>query len=103
MSLTVKNAITAGAALKSCPTDAWEGRAAIWFLLAACSLVVSIYRGETLFPIIKDKETLFRVADAAIGYFEEHAKAGERFRLMLGEDRRGRVQKSNYGGVQWMN
>lgn len=36
-----------------------------------------------LFQIIRDKETLFRVTDAAISFFEKHANAGERFRLTL--------------------
>jgi dissimilatory sulfite reductase (desulfoviridin) alpha/beta subunit len=46
-----------------------------------------IARGNEVFPIIKDKETLFRVADAALDFFEEHAKPGERFRLAI--DRTG--------------
>lgn len=48
-----------------------------------------IYKGEQLLPLITDEETLFRVTDAAIGFFEEHANPGERFRLLLqrvGED-----------------
>mgnify|MGYP002275686663 CR=1 FL=1 len=46
-------------------------------------------RGEQLLPLITDEETLFRVTDAAIGFFERNANAGERFRLTLqrlGED-----------------
>lgn len=42
-----------------------------------------IYKGEQLVPIIRDKETLFRVTDAAISFFEKHANGGERFRLTL--------------------
>lgn len=38
---------------------------------------------EQLVPIIRDKETLFRVTDAAISFFEKHANGGERFRLTL--------------------
>ena len=48
-----------------------------------------IYKGEQLLPLITDEETLFRVTDAAIGFFERNANAGERFRLTLqrlGED-----------------
>ena len=40
-------------------------------------------KGEQLVPIIRDKETLFRVTDAAISFFEKHANGGERFRLTL--------------------
>ena len=42
-----------------------------------------VYKGEELVPIIKDKETLFRVTDAAIEFFEENAKPSERFRKTL--------------------
>ena len=40
-------------------------------------------------PLIEDEDTLFRVTDAAIGFFEDYANPGERFRLLLqrvGED-----------------
>jgi dissimilatory sulfite reductase (desulfoviridin) alpha/beta subunit len=60
-----------------------------------------IYKGEQLLPIIKDEETLFRVTDAAIGFFEQHANAGERFRLMLqrvGEDEFRKVIEEAYHG-----
>ena len=89
-----------GRCVKSCPTDAWEGESG--YLVSFGGLFGNkIYRGETLLPIIKDKETLFRVADAAIGYFEEHAKAGERFRLMLqriGEEEFRKVITEAYNG-----
>lgn len=42
-----------------------------------------IYKGEQLLPIVHDKETLFRVTDAAIDFFRDHANPGERFRLTL--------------------
>ena len=31
----------------------------------------NIYKGEELLPLIPDKETLFRVTDAAINFFEK--------------------------------
>lgn len=71
-----------GRCVKSCPTDAWEGESG--YLVSFGGLFGNkIYKGEQLLPIIKDKETLFRVADAAIDFFEEHANPGERFRLTL--------------------
>ena len=71
-----------GRCVKSCPTDAWEGESG--YLLSFGGLFGNkIYKGEQLLPIIKDKETLFRVADAAIDFFEENANPGERFRLTL--------------------
>lgn len=71
-----------GRCVKSCPTDAWEGESG--YLLSFGGLFGNkIYKGEQLLPLIKDKDTLFRVADAAIDFFEENAKPGERFRLTL--------------------
>ena len=71
-----------GRCVKSCPTDAWEGESG--YLVSFGGLFGNrIYQGEQLLPIIRDKETLFRVTDAAIEYFEKNANSGERFRLML--------------------
>ena len=71
-----------GRCVKSCPTDAWEGTPG-YIVSFGGTFGNSIYKGEELVPIIKDKETLFRVTDAAIEYFEENAKPSERFRKTL--------------------
>lgn len=74
--------IHCGRCVKSCPTDAWEGEGG--YIVSFGGLFGNkIYRGEALLPIIKDKETLFQVADAAIGFFENNARSGERFRVLL--------------------
>ena len=71
-----------GRCVKACPTEAWEGEGG--YILSFGGLFGNkIYQGENLLPIIKDKETLFRVTDAAVTYFEKNANSGERFRLML--------------------
>lgn len=71
-----------GRCVKSCPADAWKGESG--YIVSFGGLFGNqIYRGESFLPIITDKETLFRVTDAAIGFFEKNAKPGERFRLML--------------------
>ncbi len=68
--------------VKSCPTEAWKGEPG--YIVSFGGLFGNkIYKGEQLLPIIKDKETLFRVSDAAIGFFEEFANPGERFRFTL--------------------
>ena len=68
--------------VKSCPTDAWVGEPG--YIVSFGGLFGNkIYKGEQIVPIIRDKETLFRVTDAAISFFEKHANAGERFRLTL--------------------
>lgn len=86
--------------VKSCPTDAWEGEPG--YILSFGGLFGNkIYKGEHIVPIIKDKDTLFRVADAAIEYFEEHANPGERFRFTLqrlGEEEfRKKIQEAYNG------
>ena len=71
-----------GRCVKSCPTDAWEGTPG-YIVSFGGTFGNSIYKGEELVPLIKDKEALFRVTDAAIEYFEENAKPSERFRKTL--------------------
>jgi dissimilatory sulfite reductase (desulfoviridin) alpha/beta subunit len=34
-------------------------------------------------PIIRDRETVFRVMDAALAFFEKHGKPGERSRVVI--------------------
>ncbi len=89
-----------GRCVKSCPVDAWHGESG--YIVSFGGLFGNkIYKGETLLPIIKDKETLFRVADAAIGFFEDFANPSERFRLTLqrvGEEEfRKRIQEAYNG------
>lgn len=89
-----------GRCVKSCPTDAWKGESG--YIVSFGGLFGNkIYKGENIIPIIKDKETLFRVADAAIKFFEENANAGERFRFTLqrvGEEKFKKVIEEAYNG-----
>ena len=89
-----------GRCVKACPTDAWEGESG--YIVSFGGLFGNkIYKGENLLPIIKDKETLFRVSDAAIKFFEDNAKPGERFRLTLqrvGEEEFRKVIQEAYNG-----
>lgn len=89
-----------GRCVKSCPTEAWEGESG--YIVSFGGLFGNkIYKGENIVPIIKDKETLFRVTDAAINFFAENANPGERFRLTLqrlGEEEFRRVIKEAYDG-----
>ena len=68
--------------VKSCPADAWTGTPG-YIVSFGGTFGNFVYKGEEIVPLIKDKETLFRVTDAAIEYFEENAKPGERFRKTL--------------------
>ena len=68
--------------VKSCPTDAWEGTAG-YIVSFGGTFGNHIHKGEEIVPIIRDKETLFKVTDAAIDYFEANANKSERFRKTL--------------------
>ncbi|WP_406040167.1 4Fe-4S dicluster domain-containing protein [Succinimonas sp.] len=71
-----------GRCARVCSFDCWSG---------ACGYRISfggtfgncIRRGEEMVPLVKDKEMLFRIVDATLDYFNEHAKPGERFRKTL--------------------
>lgn len=89
-----------GRCVKSCPTDAWKGESG-YILSFGGQFGNKIYKGESFLPIVRDEETLFRIADAAITFFEENGKSGERFRLMLqrvGEEEFRRKMKEAYDG-----
>ena len=90
-----------GRCVKSCPTDAWEGTPG-YIVSFGGTFGNKIYKAEEMVPIIRDKETLFRVTDAAIEYFEANAKPSERFRATLqrlgDEELRAAVNKA-YEGV----
>lgn len=71
-----------GRCVKSCPTEAWQGESCFIASFAG-TFGNSIQKGTELLPIITDEDTLFRVADAAINFFAEHANPGERFAKTL--------------------
>jgi len=71
-----------GRCVKSCPFDAWKGEPG--YILSFGGLFGNqIAKGQQFLPIIRDKETLFRVADAALAFFDKHAKPSERFRIAI--------------------
>ena len=92
--------VKCGRCVKACPFDAWSGEAG--YVVSLGGLFGNeIYKGESFLPLIKDKETLFRVADAAITYFAENAKPSERFRFMIqrtGEEQFKKVILDAYNG-----
>ena len=100
--LIIQSVITVADALKSCPTDAWEGKSG--YIVSFGGLFGNhIYKGETILPLITDEDTLFRVTDAAIGFFEKNANPGERFRLLLqrvGEDEFRKEIQAAYKGQE---
>ena len=89
-----------GRCVKSCPVDAWEGTQG-YIVSFGGTFGNNIYKGEELLPLIPDKETLFRVTDAAITFFEKNANPSERFRKTLqrvGEEDFRKQLKEAYEG-----
>ncbi|MCR5698413.1 MAG: 4Fe-4S binding protein [Treponemataceae bacterium] len=89
-----------GRCVKACPTGAWKGESG--YIVSFGGLFGNkIYKGESLLPIISDKDTLFRVTDAAINWFGKNANPSERFRNTLqrvGEESfRAEIQKAYEG------
>lgn len=80
--------------------DAWEGTPG-YIVSFGGTFGNNIYKGEELLPLIPDKETLFRVTDAAITFFEKNASPSERFRKTLqrvGEEDFRKQLKEAYEG-----
>ena len=71
-----------GRCVKACPTDAWKGTPG--YLVSFGGLFGNtIHRGEELLPVVTNEEQLFRVTDAAIQFFDDHANPGERFQFTI--------------------
>ena len=66
----------------SCPTDAYETKEG--YLISFGGLFGNkISKGFPVIPFVEDKDVLFRVCDAAIRFFDENAKSGERFKFTI--------------------
>lgn len=66
----------------SCPTDAYE--TVPGYMISFGGLFGNkINKGEAIIPFVEDKEALFRICDAALRFFEENAKPGERFKFTI--------------------
>lgn len=71
-----------GRCVGACPTGAWQGKSG-YIVSFGGTFGNNIQKGKELLPIIKDKETLFRVADATIDFFADNANPSERFAKTL--------------------
>lgn len=89
-----------GRCVKACPTDAWNVQKG--YLVSFGGLFGNrIHKGEEIIPVITNEKQLFRVTDAAIQFFDDHAKPSERFRLTLervGIDKFKKVIEEAYNG-----
>ena len=89
-----------GRCAKACPTDAWDTQTG--YLVSFGGLFGNrIHKGEELLPVIISEETLFRVTDAAIQFFDDYANPSERFRYTIervGIDKFKETLKEAYNG-----
>lgn len=89
-----------GRCVKSCPTDAWDTTTA-YILSFGGTFGNSIAKGKEFLPLITSEEQLFRVTDAAIQFFEDHANPSERFKFTIdrvGAEELQKVLKEAYDG-----
>lgn len=71
-----------GRCVKACPVEAYQGESG--FLVSFGGLFGNrIAVGKQILPIIFSEKELFKVGDAALKFFEQHAKQSERFRNTL--------------------
>ena len=71
-----------GRCVKSCPTDAWDQ--VHGYIVSFGGLFGNeINKGEPIIPFIEDHDKLLAVCDAAIEFFKQHAKPGERFKFTI--------------------
>jgi dissimilatory sulfite reductase (desulfoviridin) alpha/beta subunit len=84
-----------GRCVFSCPTDAYDAKPG--YLVSFGGLFGNhINKGSEIVPFVEDKETLFRICDAALNFFKENAKPSERFKFTI-----DRVGKDKLDEVVW--
>ena len=71
-----------GRCCKACPTDAWNTIPG--YVVSFGGLFGNhIAKGEAVIPFIEDHDTLMRICDTAIQFFDDNALPGERFKFTL--------------------
>lgn len=75
-----------GKCSQKCPVDAWETQP-VYNVCFGGLFGNHITKAKSFLPPIESDEQLIAVADAAIQWFDDHAKAGDRFKFTL--DREG--------------
>ena len=76
-----------GRCVKSCPVDAYDAQPG-YIVSFGGTFGNHISKGETIIPFIESHEKLLKVCDAALKFFEQNGKAGERLKLTI--DRTGK-------------
>lgn len=71
-----------GRCVKACPTEAWD--TVNGYIVSFGGLFGNtINTGETIIPFIEDHNKLMEICDAAIQFFDDNAKPGERFKFTI--------------------
>lgn len=71
-----------GRCVKACPTEAWD--TVNGYIVSFGGLFGNtISKGETIIPFIEDHDKLMEICDAAIRFFDDNAKPGERFKFTI--------------------
>lgn len=71
-----------GRCVKACPTEAWD--TVNGYIVSFGGLFGNtINKGETIIPFIEDHDKLMEICDAAIRFFDDNAKPGERFKFTI--------------------
>ncbi len=82
-----------GRCYKSCPTEAWD--TVYGYIVSFGGLFGnSIRKGEAIIPFIEDKDKLMRICDVAVQFFEDNAKAGERFKFTIDRVGKDKFEKA---------
>ncbi|MDR3216635.1 MAG: 4Fe-4S binding protein [Clostridiaceae bacterium] len=82
LALDEKICIYCGKCEKSCPSDAWNGKRG-YIVSFGGMFGNQIAHGESPLPIIFTKEKLLQALDAAMDFYRENGKSGERLGLTL--------------------
>ncbi|MDR1242987.1 MAG: 4Fe-4S binding protein [Deltaproteobacteria bacterium] len=78
LTIDEKRCNNCGRCAKTCPTGAWKGEPG-YLLSFGGTFGNRIAQGRQILPPLKDTITFFRVADAALDFFDKHGKPEDRF------------------------
>lgn len=85
---------------KSCPTEAWEGESS--YIVSFGGLFGNVInKGDAFLPLIKTEEQLYGITDAAVQFFSDYGKPGERFKFTIdrvGTDKFKNAMEEAYHG-----
>lgn len=82
LTFDLKQCICCGKCIKSCPVSAWDGQ--YGYVVSLGGLYgKQITIGRHILPLISSEETLHKIIEITLDFFDTHAKQGERFAKTL--------------------